>query len=288
MPAIFIKQIPDDIAEAVGLAKYERSRMPGCRDIFQAAINSDGRYVTNIDEYAMGVPEAKREEIKAKRESLERLTGRKLDGLSDFWETFAVTIESDKPKVFNTENPMEYIGYNMVVANRNVAPTHDDAFTEKYKTAQYFAYTEEGATMEEMGERMIRDKAISKLQDIKEQKEKMLLYGQFLEGMRYSGKLTEFTLYKMLRAFIEGKEIKNANAFLEVLTTPVEQIQQKLIIDRAIKQRLIVQNSVGNKKRAYQYGQVTLGATLPDVYKNLSTPDFAPELMAIKNELDNR
>lgn len=129
-----------------------------------------------------------------------------------------------------------------------------------------------------------RDKAIGLLLIISENKDRMLLYGKYLEGLRYTDKLSTDTIYKMLRAYIEDKDIKNANRFIEVFQKPIEELQQKIIIDKAIKQRLIVKNGNG-KKQIYQYGQVTLGTTIEDVYKNLMSPEFAPELIAISKDL---
>lgn len=285
MSIVQIKQIPDDYAESTGLAKYNRSRMPGCRDGFQASVNIDGRFVTGIDDEAYGVTREKAEKLKEKRVNLEKLTGKKLDALSDYWETFLVEIYADSPKTYNLDNAVDYISYNLLIANRFVAPTKDDAFTAAYKDAQYYAFTEEGEADEELTVRKKRDKALSALLGISENKEKMLLYGQYLEGIKYSDKFSPDTLYKMLRTYIDDKDVKKSLNFLNALEISVEEMQQKIIVDRALKQRLISKVGTGSKKQVYQYGQVTLGSTLEEVYKNLSSPDFAPELMALQNEL---
>lgn len=285
MSTVLIKQIPDDYAESTGLAKYNRSRMPGCRDGFQASVNIDGRFVTGIDDEAYGVGKEKAEKLKEKRLSLEKLTGKKLDALSPYWEEFIVEIYADNPKTFDLENAIDYISYNLLIANRFVAPTKDDAFTPAFKDAQYYAFTEEGEDEEELTVRKKRDRAIGALLAISENKEKMLLYGQYLEGVKYSEKFKPDTLFKMLRAYIDDKDVKKSSNFLAALDISVEEMQQKIIIDRALKQRLINKVGTGSKKQVYQYGQVTLGATLEEVYKNLSSPDFAPELVALQNEL---
>lgn len=284
MSTVLIRQIPDDYADTTGLAKYNRSRMPGCKDIFVAAeLNS--RFLTGIDEDAFFVKKEEKEEIKTLRESLQKSMGKDLSGLSDYWRTYAVVIRSDNPKTFNTDIPDDIVALKMLTANGYVAPSKEAAFTPQYREAQYYAYTEETEDAEELSSRTKRDAAISKLVTIAENKDRMLLYGQYLEGLKYTTSLSVGTLYKMLRAYIEDKDIKNAANFLMVFDQPVEKLQQKIIIDKALKQRLINRVSVGGKKYVYQYGQVTIGATVEEVYKNLSLPDFAPELRAINQEL---
>lgn len=287
MSIVLIRQIPDDYADSTGLSKYGRSRMPGCRDIFSASLGNDGRFVTDLDEDAHGLV-ANHEEVLALRKSLEQKTGKDLSGTSDFWKDFRVVISSDKPKVFDTTNPMDTISLRVLIANKDIAPSKEDAYTAAYKDAQYYAYTEEAEDAEEISSRKKRDKAVAHLLNISEQKEKMLLYGQYLEGLKYTEALGADTLYKMLRAYIESKDIKNSINYLSVTTKSVEELQIKNLIDRALKQRLINKVGIGNKKQTYQYGQITVGTTIEEVYKNLASPDFAPELLAIKKELEHK
>ncbi len=271
MSIILIKQIPDEYADLTGLAKYNRSRMPGCKDTFQAGLKQDGTFNTGLDEeYA---------------QSISKTLKKDFSETSDFWKEFAVTIHADEPKVFNTDNPLDQVAFKMLVANKNIAPTKDAAYTPEYKDAQYYAYVEETETSEEIGIRKKRDKALAELLNISENQDKMILYGQYLEGAKYHNKLSPDTLYKMLRAFIEDKDIKNTKNFLDAVSRSIEEIQQKITVDKAIRQRLIVRNQVGKKQHVYQYGTVTLGTTLEEVYKNLSLPEYAPELMNIKKEL---
>ena len=288
MSTILIRQIPDDYSESTGLAKYNRSRMPGCKDSFSPALNPDGRFATNLDEKAFGLSSDESAKILELRKSLEERTGKDLSAISDYWKDFTVVIDSDKPKMFDTSNAMDVIAYNVLVSNKNVAPSKEDAYTPEYMDAQYYAYTEEGEDAEETSNRRVRDKAISALLGVSEDKSKMLLYGQYLEGLKYTDKLKTDAIFKMLRAYIEDKNTKNSVNFLAAMAKSVEELQTKNIIDRAIKQRLINKVGVGNKKQVYQFGQVTLGVTAEEVYKNLSSPDFVPELMALKNELDNK
>jgi hypothetical protein len=288
MATVLIKQIADDYAESTGLAKYDRSRMPGCKDRFAVALNSDGRYITGIDEESYTVRTEDRPKMKAIRESLEKLTGKDLSGISPFWEEYYVVIESDKPRSFNTTNPMDQIAIKALIANGIVAPDKDAISNPAYLEAQYYAYTEETEDREEITKRKKRDGAISELLKIQESKDRLLLYGQYLEGLKYTNKLGPDTLYKMLRTYIEEKDIRNAEKFLVAIKLSPEELQQKVYVDRALKQRLISKTSLGGKRVAYQFGNTTLGSTLEEVYNNLGLPDFAPDLAAIIKELNSK
>ena len=275
MSTTLIRQIPDDYADATGLSKYNRSRMPGCKDRFVASLAADGTFITGLDDNT--------------RRSLENTTGFKdLSNTSKFWETYEVVIHADKPKIFNSENAADIIALKLLLANGYVAPSEKDANTPQYRDAQYYAYTEEGEMLEEVTNRKRRDRALSELFAISESKERLLLYGQYLEGLKYHPKLSSDNLYKMLRAFIEEKDIKNADNFLMAIKKTPEELQQKILVDKAFKQRLITRVSLGGKKFVYQFGQVTIGSTVEEVYKNLTLPDFAPELKAIITELENK
>lgn len=275
MPQVSIRQVPDDYAEAIGLAKYNRSRLPGCKDSFQATLLRNGTFITGLDE------------------ELEREAGRILNkdfsNTSDFWREFYVTLDSDTPKIFNTEDIIDRISLNMLIANKYVAPDKEAAQTVEYREAAYYAYTNESEEKEQVSTFKLRDQAISKLLDISESKEKLALYGQYLEGIQYTTKLPAGTLYTMLRAYIEDvKNPQNVQNFLDAIKRSPEELQQKIIVDKALKKRLIKKVNIGKNKFVYQYGQTTIGNTLEELYSNLSTVDYAPELLSIKKELEGK
>lgn len=285
MAKILIRQIPDEYAESVGLSKYNRSRMPGCVDRFSASVDQYGRFVTGLDEDAPDIPLEQKAKLKEYRLSLEKVTNKKLDAFSPFWETFYVAISSDKPKIFNTEVAMDDVAYRMLIANKYIAPNKEDSESPYYRHAQYYAYTEEGEAREEVKTLKVTDKAISALATIEDNKDKMLIYGQYLEGLKYDENLNPDMLYRMLRSYITSKK-ENAENFVKALNKSIEELQQKIIVDRAFKANLIVKNPLGNKRYAYQYGSVTLGNTVEEVYRNLSLPEFASELMSLKKLTD--
>jgi hypothetical protein len=285
---VIIRQIPDDYAEATGLAKYNRSRMPRCFDRFSPALGRDGRFITGLDELALSVTniqddelrEKKKKEVKHLRESLERLTGENLDGTSSFWEQFSVEIRSDVELVLNRSNPRDVIKYNLLVSNNYAAPSKEETGNPIYKDCKYFVFTAERDNKEKVSVRKLKDKARAELLKIADKQEYMLMLGQFLEGKKYTKSLEPDTLYTMLSDFIESKKENAVEKFLEAVNKDKKEIQFKLVVDKAIQARLIKFND-----GYYQRGQVTLGKTHQEVYLNLSTPEFATEFISLRDEL---
>lgn len=286
---VIIRQVPSEFSESIGLDKHNRSRLPGTSENLQVSQGADGRYITGFDEKSYLVPGGETGElgvkIKAKRERLEKATGKDFSGLSPFWSTYYMSIPSDKDLTLNLGNPMEEVKFTALVANLYVIPSKDEFVNPAYKDANYYAFTLENEVKEEVGTRKLRDKAIGKLSLIEDNVNKMVLVGQYLEGIKFTDKLGPDTLYKMLREYIEQKDLKFAKLFINALDLSTEEMQRKILIDKAFKKRLIVQVKAG-KKFIYQFGQVTLGSTIKEVYTNLSDAKFSNELLAIQNELE--
>lgn len=290
MQTVTIKQIANEFAESIGLDKYNRSRLPGTKERLQVSENTDGRFITGIDEKTFLLqnnPELA-SKVEATRLRLEAATGKDLSGTSPFWRTFYVTISSDEDLVLNFANAMHEVAYYALVANKYIAPDKDAISNPVYKDANYYAFTEESEIEEETNNRMIRDEAVVKLVGIKNNKNKMVLIGQYLEGIKFNDRLGENTLYTLLRSYIEQKDLKFARLFLSALELSTEEMQRKLLIDKAFKSRLIKTSKLANKKTIYQFGQVTLGSSIEEVYTNLADTKFSNELILIQNALENK
>lgn len=280
-----IKQFPDDYAESTGLSKHGKSRMPGCIDTFMAGVTTDGRYITGLDEKAPNVPKDYEAKIKELRESLQNTLGVDLSPFSKFWETFEVTISSDFDKVLSESSPRDMIAYRMLIANRHVAPTIEHLDNPLFYDTLYYFENEELKDKEKVTTRQLKDEAIVELHKMKDNKDKMVLYGQYLEGIKYDDKLVARTLYDMLRSYIETSA-ETAKYFLDAVQKTPDTLQQKILLDKAFKRKLIQKVKTGPRSSAYQYGNITLGNTVEEVYNKLSLPEYAPELLSIKNELE--
>lgn len=285
---IEIRQKADRYSELIGLNKYNRSRLPGCVEKLQVA-EYNGRYITGIDENGYEVNKITdsesrkktKEEVKNLREYLEGLVNEDLSGTSKFWEDFAIVIPSDNSLTLNRNNPYDIIKYYALVANRYVAPSKRDASKPEFLNTKYYAFFEDVEKAEEVSVRKLRDKAKSKLIDIENDKDMMVLIGQYLEGFRYRKELKPDTLYEMLSIYIENKDLKNAERFLKAMLKPIEELRFKVNVDRAIKKKL-----VKFRDGFYYRGGTNLGKSIDDVYKNLSDPEFALEYQSIKEELE--
>lgn len=287
---VFIKQIPDEYAEATGLAAYNRSRMPRCVDKLSPALNTDGRYITGIDEESLAInmlPDQvvkanKKEEIRTLRLSLEAQTGLDLSGTSPFWSNYSVELKSDSEMVLLQTNPHDVIKYSVLISNNYVAPSKEEAGNPKYKDSKYFAFYTESAQKDKVTNRKIRDKARAELLKIADKKDTMLLLGQYLEGSKYVKSLDTDTLYDMLSDFIE-KSASNVEKFNRAVALDRSDLQFRITVDRAIKRKIIQMNN-----KIFQHGQVSLGSTVDEVINTLKTPEFASEFLFIKEELGDK
>ena len=263
---VIIKQIPDDFATTTGLDKYQRSRMPGCFDRLYAGKGDDGRYATGIDENSLPIlmisdkteRDRIQEDTKNLREKLEKLVGKDLSALSDFWKTFFVELSSDSDLILNRTNAYDVIKYHLLIANEYVAPSKEEAGDPRFRNCKYFAFSKENENKERVSMQKLRDKARSELLKISEDKDRMVLLGQFLEGMKYNSKAESDNLYAMLSDFIENrKEPDNIAKFMKAIKKPVDELVYKVIIDKAIRNKIIVW-----RDKYYQRGQVTLGKNI--------------------------
>jgi hypothetical protein len=285
-----IKQIPDEFAEASGLSKYNRSRMPRCFDRLSPAIHKDGRFITGLDEDSVEINTIsnieerleRKEEIKNLRESLEKNTGLDLSGLSSYWKTYNVVIESDNDLILDPYNPHDIIKYMVLTSNGYVAPSKEDTGLFKYKDAKYYAFFQETANKQDVSTQKLRDQARSELYKLMDKKDSMVLIGRYLEGAKYTNKLDSDTIYSYLSSYID-KSKDNVKSFLNVVAKSHEDLQFKTTVDLAIRLK-----KIKFKDDYYQRGQITLGKTVEEVYKTLKSPEFAAEFLSIQNELQDR
>lgn len=286
---IKIKQIPDTYAISTGLDKYNRSRMPYCKDIFQAAQGFDGRYVTGLDEDAYEInrlqddeeKEAQKKEILDLRTRLEKRLGKDLSATSDFWETFFIEISTDQDLLLSMDNPLHVIMFKVLVANGLAAPNLNETGSPKYTNAKYYCFTEARFEKEKVSTQKLRDKARSALSGMEDDKERMTLLGLYLIGGKFKKGMSTDALYNMLSEFIDEKKApENVTAFIAATKKNVEDLQYKVTIDKAIKSKVIK-----FKEGQYYRGGVNLGKSLPEVMETLKSPEYANEFIQIHEEV---
>jgi hypothetical protein len=290
--SVKIQQIPDDSAAMVGLDKKGRSKMPGSMEILQVAeIEHDsGIYLTGLDENGMDLrfisdPVQRKEiadERKALREQLEEYTKKDLKSNSDFWKTFRIEINPYGTQSLNRQNPYDVIKYHALIANGYVAPNRQLASLPRYKFAKYFFLMEDIVADEEVSTIKRRDKARTGLLALEDDKDRLVLIGQYLEGGKYKDSMKPSTLYKNLSDYInDTQNPQKLEEFIKVIKMPVEDVKYKVTVDTAIRKKII-----RFKDGYYYFGATNLGRNAVDVLKNLKLPEFSSEYLQI-DELIN-
>jgi len=286
---IKVKQVPDSFAISTGLDKYGKSRMPHCRDMYQAAQGYDLRYQTGIDEDSAEINSmrdeaaqiAKKEEVKSLRLKLEKLVGKDLSGTSDFWETFFVNISTDDDLTLNMSNPYDVIKHRVLVANGLAAPNFESSGMPQYRNAKYYCFTEERFEQQNVSSQKLKDKARAALLDMSQNDDKMIIMGQYLEGFKYKKGMKPDTLYTMLSNYINDvANSDNVTNFIKASNISVEDLQYKITVDKAIKSK-----KIKFKDGQFFRGGVNLGKDISEVLENLKSPEYANEFIAIHEEV---
>ena len=158
--------------------------------------------------------------------------------------------------------------YHLLLANGYVAPDRASASLPQYRSAKYYLHVQDRANSEEVSTQKLRDKAAAELLKLSDNDDLMVLVGQYLEGDKYKQGMKNATLYKMLSSYIKDvAEPDNVKRFLRATSLSPEQLQFKIVTDRAIKKRKIKLID-----GYYQVGQVTLGKSISEVYEALRSP----------------
>lgn len=203
---------------------------------------------------------------------------------SSYWETFRVGISTDQELILNRINPVDILKYHLLIENGYVAPTKDAIGDPRYRDAKYYCHVDEVEAREKISSQKLRDKAVSELSAMSDNKDKMLLIGKYLEGTKYKDRMLTDTIYSNLREYIEDKKNpENVEAFLRATKKSVEDLQFKVTIDIALRKK-IIRYSGGQ----YTRGGVNLGKSPAAVIENLKQPEYAAEFAQIYNEVNGQ
>lgn len=285
-----VKQTPDQSAQSIGLDKYNRSKFPATFEIVQPGKTPDGRWVTGLDEgsvmlqrIADPVLRAERvEEVRGMREELERLTGIDLSANSKYWETYFIKI-IDK-LALNFDNPHDRVKYYVLLANDYAAPELEARNNPDYINTKFYVHrteTEEGQKAVKGKE---RDKAVSTLYAMANNKNKLLLIGKYVIGQKVKDSMSEDGIYNLLREnLLNDKDGSTTRKFNDATSKTIEELQYKLVVDEAVSKHVI-----RIREGYYQRGNATYGKSMKDVIKFLSSPENANEFASIKEELEEK
>lgn len=274
-------------AGTLGLGDQGRSKMPNCVDIFQPGKGLDGRWKTNLDEFALSVnkiedPKEKKKEferIKAEREELERLLNVDLSGISKYWENLFIEINPKAPLDLNV--PMDRVKYNVIMANNMVSPSMRESYKAEYRDAKYYVTRE----FEEVGDRVAKQRkyaeAISQMLKLVENTDKAILIGKYLD-LGINKNTPKDNIFDIYQNYIDADEkIYSIDKFLDALKKSPEELSIKLLVLDAIKYKVIRQT-----EGLYQRGSITLGKSIDEIVAWLSNVIHSGELISIQEEVD--
>ncbi len=288
---IEIKQSPDLSAQSVGLAKYNRSKMPGCWEILQAGIGRDGRWITGLDEKSIAIkqigdPEVRektQKEVQARRESLELLTGYDLsaDSKNTHWERAIIKL-SDKTTL-DLNNPNDVITYHLLLANNFAAPEIAVTDTPDFVNSKFYMSRTEEEAINISNRTREKDKAISKLFSMYDNKNRLTLVAKYVIGASIKDTMSVDTLYNTVSSFIKDPEDKkgsNVRKFLEAADKTIEDLNYRITAIEAIKLNILRQ-----REGLYQRGNITYGKDINKVTEFLADPKNSLELESIIEEI---
>lgn len=286
---INIKENSNPMKFNLGLEQEGRSKFPNCFDIIQPAIGKDGRWITNLDEYARKVLAIKdpvertatQEKIKAERESLEALTGFDLSGKSKFWEEFFVEINPKKP--LDLTVPLDRIKYNVILASKGAAPSLRDTTTVDYFNAKYYV----SRTHEDVADKISKKKkyaeAIATVLELVKTPDKAVLIGKFL-GLPINNTTPQDNMFDLFQMNIESDEKTGfIDKFNQALSKSHEELNIKLIFDEGLKY-----NVIRLRDGYYQRGNITYGKSIAEAITFLSDIKNNGELLSVQDEVENK
>lgn len=257
-------------------------------------LGSDGKIKTGIDENALEVltiddtatREKLQKKIKKEREDLERLLGVDLTPHSSYWDKFFIAL-SDEDIQLDPANPLDRLKEKFLIANGVVAPSIESINNdEKYMDCIFYMYRDTEETTKKVQKQKNRDKAKAKLYLLNEENPgKLKIIASYLFGYNAQADLSVEQAYEKLTDFIEEtnerKQLKNIADFLSAVDKTPEEMKTKLILDKAIRKRIVT-----SRNGIYRRGETLLGNSYEEALENLSSVEMNGELGSLLKEVE--
>jgi hypothetical protein len=257
-------------------------------------VGPDGKIKTGLDENALEIlaisdskeREAKQKKIKKEREELERLLGVELNPHSSYWDKFFIAL-NDEEKTLDPSNPLDRVIEKFLVANEYVAPSLE-AINEddRYINCIFYLYRKEEETTKKAEKQKFYDKAKAKLSILEEENpNKLKIVASYLFGFNAQTDISVETAYTKIADFlevpVEAQRKKNVKMFMDAVEKTPEQLKTKLILDKAVKKRI-----VSSRGGIYRRGDLVLGNSYEEALDNLSSVEMNSELASLIKETD--
>lgn len=288
MEKVIIKAVPNPENPQLAL-KYV-----GAKDYITPGTGPDGKIITGLDENALdiirmedaGEKKKLQAAIKKEREELERLLGRDLDVTSDFWDDFYFIVEDDV--VLDPTNPMHRVVEKFLIANKKVAP-NEEAIEDsegEFANCLFFFYREEEEVDKTAKKSLKKDRAVAKLVNVNENSpERLVKIYSYLFGYDAKNEVSPTQAYVKIKEMLEATDkntlTQNIEKVLTALELKPEELNTKLVLDKAIKKRIVT-----TKGNIYRRGDIILGNDYDEALDYLMSPENSAELVSLKKEVD--
>lgn len=257
-------------------------------------LGPDGKVRTGLDENSLDIlgisdskeRDAKHKKVKKEREDLEKLLGVDLTPHSSFWDKFFIPL-NDEEKSLDPSNPMDRVTEKFLVANAYVAPSFEAiSEDERYIDCIFYLYRKEEETTKKAEKQKFSDKAKAKLFILNEDNpNKLKIVASFLFGFNAQTDISVETAYTKLTEFLENpvetQRKKNIKAFLDAVDKSPEEMKTKLILDKAVKKRIVT-----SRGGIYRRGDQVLGNSYEEAIDNLGSVEMNSELASLIKEVD--
>lgn len=286
---IIIKQKPNDIAKWNGLAEVGLSVYPTAKQSVYLGKEMDGvTWITGLNENAsailriedVDVRAKKQKEVREKRERLEQLTGLDLGPHSKFWATHEIVLSEPLKHqlVLQTDHHLDAINLEVLLANRFVAPSYEESFSDKYINCMYYVEDEQRENERKFRKQELMDEASSTIYQLRANKDKMYYILKAL-GVSCNEGMTTNGLYILLSGYKNGlKDVEGYEKFLQVFALDNTTLMARTVINEALRRKLIV-----HKEGFLQWGGTKWGTTLDEVVKTFANNQDS--LVALREQL---
>lgn len=288
MEKVVIKAVPNPENPQLAL-KYV-----GAKDYITPGTGPDGKIITGLDENALdiirmedaGEKKKLQASIKKEREELERLLGRELDVTSDFWDEFFFIVEDGV--TLDPTNPMHRVVEKFLIANKKVAP-NEEAIEDsegEYSNCLFFFYREEEEVDKTAKNSLKKDRAVAKLVNVNENSpERLVKIYSYLFGYDAKNEVSPTQAYVKIKEMLDVTDkntlTQNIEKVLAVMNLKPEELNTKLVLDKAIKKRIVT-----TKGNIYRRGDIILGNDYDEALDYLMSPENSAELVSLKKEVD--
>lgn len=258
----------------------------GANEYLTPRKGEDGKLITGLDEQAIDilkisdtkVREAKQKDIIKTRKDLEKVLNVSLATDSAFWEDFNVVL-SDEDLNLDSSNARDRLIEIWLVANKKAAPSEEAIDNdEEYRNCVFYIYREEEETSKKAKKEQNTDEAVAKLFGLKENPKKLQTVASYVLGA-VASEFTPEQAYLKLKEYI-SKDVDNISKFLSSVEETPEKMHTKLILDKAVKKKIVTH--IGN---VYRRGDIIYGYNYDEALSYLGSVENTGELGSLQKEV---